>query len=262
MKHPDSTTLHINQITRLAAKIALAILLGYWFIIGLTTKVIAVNEATPTPTESIGDKIKEKVQSLKPVLRPTAFVGEVTDKTGKTLTLNTKDGLRQVAINDSAKTFRQTGATRQTIKPEDIAIGDYVIAMGSLDATNKVLDGKRFIVTPKPTPSKVEIISGQITKIDSNTIILESNHRGEWKINIKTNKSIKLLNAKNTDLKLTDLEIQNRIIVVGKLTDNNSIDAKIILSFPGNTSAPTPSTTITTTPSPKPTKSPTPTKPS
>jgi hypothetical protein len=218
-------------------KLGVAAVLCYWFFVGLLTPAIAqtISPKPPTATitprqENIGDKIKEKIQEIKSTLRVGAYVGEVTDKTETSMTISTKQGLKQVIVGSSVKVINQkTGSTRKDVKPEDIAIGDYVLAMGSIESTNgRTLTAKRIVIVTKPEVKRKEALMGVVTEVSKNNLKIESVNRGEWSVNIDSSTKVSQIGSEKAG-KITDLELQDKILAIGVLDKEKEIDAQKIV---------------------------------
>ena len=173
----------IISLTKLAFKIGITLLLSYWFFVGLLTPVIGQSPSA-APTESIGDLIKEKVAANKSN-RKAAYVGEVTDKTDKTLSVTTRTGPKQVSFDADTTIVNQKAGANKKIKADDLAIGDFILAMGNLETGNNgVLSAKRIVVIDKPKPLQKTSINGLVTAADKSTLTVETNSRGEWQVKL------------------------------------------------------------------------------
>lgn len=80
--------------------------------------------------------------------------------------------------------------------------------------------------------------AGTIAKIDGNNLIIKGQDGVEKIIAITENTS--LVKGK-TDIKLSDLKVDDRVVIIGSPKDDGSIEAKIIRIFdPGNMPSPFP----------------------
>jgi len=122
-------------------------------------------------TES-GEILRQKVQEkLKQISNsPTAFIGTITDKQESTLQLDTfvfdttsqnANNIAQVAITDQTEFV----GLKNEIQFGDLAIGDFVTAMGYVTNGNKVLEAKRIVVSTPPILLAVKVNIGQISAI-------------------------------------------------------------------------------------------------
>ncbi len=79
--------------------------------------------------------------------------------------------------------------------------------------------------------------AGTIAKIESSSLIIKDQGSVEKIINIANDTSIKQGMA---DKKLSDLKVDDRVVVIGSPKNDGSIDAKIVRVFDANSPAPMP----------------------
>ena len=142
---------------------------------------------TSTGSDQIREKVREKIESIKN--NPKAYIGTVTDKTKDTLQLKIPSGeIRLISVDSEKTAFVKTGKTNTSVKFDDLAIGDFVIAMGFLEnitdngdkISNLVLNTQRVIITSPLSDPTREITFGQVNKTVKNSLILidkEGNER-------------------------------------------------------------------------------------
>lgn len=112
----------------------------------------ARTQSTPVPDtksasedSSIRQKVQEKVEAA--LNRPKAFIGTVTDIADSTVVIKTSKGeIRQISVTEDGVTVIKTGTVNKTVKTTDIAIGDFIVAMGYVN-TNSVLSAQRILIT-------------------------------------------------------------------------------------------------------------------
>lgn len=140
-----------------------------------------------------------------------SYVGTVTDITAKTIQVKILNGgIAQVSIPDDAKIVNNLKKGIE-IKDTDIAIGDYIIAIGDLNQ-NKVLQAKQIFVD---APIK------EIT-VDTKKIKIEK----------KTKTSINDINLPKTwdGPNLKELELGSDIVIVGIVNSDKSYTLRSIFS--------------------------------
>ncbi len=125
---------------------------------------------TPTTSEDenvkvIRDAIKEKVDEIKEKIEKKAFVGIISQITDSTFTLDNFRGKQRVRITEETTII---ATNKKEIKIGDLALGDKVIALGTV-GDDEILAAKRVIVvTPPKTPIAKRLISfGKILSIDT-----------------------------------------------------------------------------------------------
>ena len=146
--------------------------------------------------------------------------------------------IKLLNVTDNNVTFvKSTGKSPQNVEFKDLAIGDFVIALGFVNET-EVLDAKRILITPTVTKSTRNAIIADISKLSSKFLTL-----GE-KIVVNLTKGtnyFEISQDKPTKLGLSDIEIGNKVIVSGPVEDSE-YEARLVVKI-GSTSSPTPTPT-------------------
>jgi hypothetical protein len=185
-------------------------------------------QSTSTEGSEIREKVQEKVEEA--LLNPKAYLGTITDINEKTIQIKTDSGeIKQVSVADGAMIIK-TGTTNKEVKITDMAIGDYIVAMGFKNGNN-VLQSQRILITSPLGPIARKIISGNIIKITKNNLTLSLSNE-ENTITFTKGTIVYQFKAENlTKIKTTDLDTDKRIIVVGE-TNKNVFEARTILLLP------------------------------
>lgn len=138
---------------------------------------------------------------------PKAYIGIVTDIADTTIQIKSDAGeIQQISADTS-------------IKLTDIAIGDYIAALGTTNG-NHVLEAQRILITSPQKPPNIKIYFGPVKELKKKEVTLEE---------IK-------FTTKLTGLKLGDL-----IIVIGELDETGKFTArKSFLASPAPIPSPTP----------------------
>ena len=135
----------------------------------LDNKTEDPTEAT-TEADSIRQKVQEKLEKAQKVAR--AYIGSVTNISEDTIQIKTDSGeIKQAAVAKDA-VFVKIQTSTKTVTFQDLAIGDFIIAMG-LKNGNGVLDTKRVIITQPPAITQRKAITGIIKEINKKEVILE-----------------------------------------------------------------------------------------
>ena len=142
-------------------------------------------------------------------ITPKAVVGVVTDISESSIQLKDEKGeIKQISSeNPDQITVVRSEKTGKEMALKDIAIGDYLVAMGYLSKNGNggVLLAKRILITQPVSPIPVEITMGAIEKITPKDITVKGNTY-----------AIK----KDTKIKLSDLEEGQNIILVSLKKDD------------------------------------------
>jgi len=147
--------------------------------------------------ESIREKVQQKLDAT--VKKSIAYAGSVTDISQGSIQIKSEDnGIQQIATNSDT----------ENASDNEIAIGDYIVAMGFVNG-NKVLDAKRVLITKEP----------------------ENNYRAIYlNINSIKGKEIETIDTQNKEYllkfpktwqgpEISELEEGMKIIVTGILDD-------------------------------------------
>jgi hypothetical protein len=208
-------------------------------ILSLATSGAAYGQSPLTePSGGVREKVEEKVNQVLKV--PRAYIGTITDISETTLQLSKyifnpeteKSGeIQQVSITPDT-TYVNSKAAAKTIKFQDIAIGDFVIAMGYANG-NSVLQSTRVLIIEilKPTAKA----SLYLTVVTVNKSSLEASSPVDNKsYTIKPASKAKISTTKDgedVDLNLSDIKKASKIIVVGTLA-NDALEARKIYVLP------------------------------
>ena len=134
-----------------------------------------------SPENAVRKRVKEKIQEV--LNKPKAYLGTITDKTDNTLQIkNIKGEIQFISVTPEKASFASNGKTTKTISYDDVALGDFIVAMGfpenqnSENKTNgnSVLEAKRVLVTEEISPLTRKIILGKVVNIQSRVLSLES----------------------------------------------------------------------------------------
>jgi hypothetical protein len=151
--------------------------------------------ATPTPGTSTSESdiranVAEKVaQALS---NPKAYIGVVTDIADSTIQIKTPDSqIQQVSIGGNGITVMNVkGTNNKQIKLTDIAIGDFIVAMGYVNS-NSVLAAQRILVTDPITEPELTISMAKVTTAPKKSLSMTG---------IKDNTQVTITPDKNTGL--------------------------------------------------------------
>ena len=204
-------------------KIKLFIYITALFVFSISP-VNAQEDPTPTSTsEAIREKVQEKVNAV--LDKPFAYLGTVTDITGLNIQIgkfsldngqtNSSSEIQQIATDDNTA-FVSVGKTIKTIVFDDVAIGDFIVAMG-YKTGNGVLEAKRILTTEALQSSGRESNIFTIREIESGDISVNTNGDSETYTVTTKNADIYFLDDEGEadSLRVSELNIEDKIIVVG-----------------------------------------------
>lgn len=180
---------------------------------------IVENLSTPTPGTSEADTVREKVeQKVSEALnKPKSYLGLVTDISEGTIQLKSADGeIKQVGTAEETA-FVKTDPTVKTVSFKDLAIGDFIVAMGFKNG-NAVLNAKRILITPPLPDVKREVILGKVVKVTSKDLVIAQSKDAQT-VTVTPNKNAVYLSRtqdKITKAKFADLKEEAEVIVFGE----------------------------------------------
>lgn len=146
-------------------------------------------------TESVKDKLENAANPA------TAYLGVVTDISEDTIQIKDEEGeIRQVAINETVTFINNTGKTAKEVAFKDLAIGDFIIAMGTRNG-NGVLHAKRILISLAPTPSQTKALSAEVVKFSKTEFTVKADNQ---ELEVETGR-----------LKLPNIKVGNQLILVG-----------------------------------------------
>lgn len=190
--------------------------------------VQATPAATPqTSSDSVREKVLQKVEQA--LQNPKSYIGTVTDIAEQTIQVKTATGeIKQISFDSEQTDVIKTTPTSHTIKITDIAIGDFIVAMGFKNGNN-VLAAKRILVTDALKPLSLYI---NLVKVDkSNPREFEATEISGGKVfTVVPGNSITIYSVKNnkqTQIKFVDIMDGDTVIVIGTKTED-TIKARTI----------------------------------
>jgi hypothetical protein len=179
---------------------------------------------TGTDSSTGSSDIKQKIaQDLANALNhPKAYIGTVTDVTDSTLEIKTKGGdILQITINAAdTSVVNAVGTTNKTVKTTDIAIGDFIVAMGYV-GENSVLSAQRILISTPVTEPKITITYAKVDAVTKKGLTVteatedeEDTVQPDVKTQTRTYKDGEEITAK-----FTSIDEEDTIIYV-KITDS------------------------------------------
>lgn len=188
--------------------------------------ILAQESATDSAvTENLKKRLQESLgtEESSPISLARGYVGMVKDIIKSTVIMEDKDGKKDILLSADTVILRAPGNT--VIKPENIRIDDYIIAMGYPDE-NEILSGRRVIVSVDPIapPPKTSGL-GTIVKMTKSTITMNVNQT-ETTLAL-TSKTI--VKSAGGTIALADLEIGDTLIYTALLDKENDLTATILM---------------------------------
>ena len=189
---------------------------------------------SPSPSDNsstINENLKKRLQESlvaddeKSVTPSTTkgYIGKIKDIIKDTVIMQDKDGNKDIKLSANTTIVRSPG--NATIKPQDMRIDDYIIAIGS-PIDSEVLEAKRLIVSIDPiqTTSKTTGF-GTISKLSKTSLTLLVD--GSDKIVTITAKT--LYKSPVATIDFTDLSLGDTVIYTATKDDDDILTASVIM---------------------------------
>lgn len=128
--------------------------------------------ASDSTDSGIRAKVEEKVKEA--LNKPKAYLGTVTDISDSTIQLKSSESqIRQISVKNDSVSVVKTGTVNKAVKLTDIAIGDFIVAMGYINS-NTVLNAQRILITDPVTEPKINATFGKLIDIDKTIVTTKS----------------------------------------------------------------------------------------
>ena len=183
----------------------------------LSEKVFAQDESATDSVDLIQEEVQEKIEQVKN--KPKAQMGIVTDIAERTFQLESlSDEIEQVSYSEENTGFINMVNKKEVVSHSDVAIGDFIIAMGTANGSG-VIEAKRILITKKLTPTNRKSILGAVVGIEGKEVTIKSQ-----------DKTLKLSFPKRwKGPEIAELGVGMKIIAIGELV-NSSLDLRTIQS--------------------------------
>ena len=193
----------------------------------ISLELVYSSEAVQKETnEDVDKKVENKLEDVQNM--PEFYQGTITDITDGGIQIKTKEGeIKQISYTTGNTTFAKIGKSTIKITLTDIALGDYITAMGYKE-DNGLLNAFRILVTQPATPEGVKIFFGTVLNKNKTDILVSEKDSGEINIEIDNNtKTFKGVSSNPERLRFTDVKKDN--LVIGTyLTDKETNVARRI----------------------------------
>lgn len=191
------------------------VLVVYSSVFQLKTVVPPTPGDAATGDAAIREKVAQKVAEA--MSQPKAYLGIVTDITSSTIQIkNPESQIEQISIgSEGVAVINTTGTVNKTVKLTDIAIGDFIVAMGYIDG-NQVLVSQRILITNPVEDPKLSVSMGRVTKTSTKTLTVSDIKTGETGTLTPSKNTViaSFANGKTNTIKITGLKTDNLIVYV------------------------------------------------
>lgn len=198
--------------------------------------VLSAQAASPSPVASdsasaqqVTENLKKRLQtsletqSDNPVSSVRAYIGMIKDVIKDTIIIQDKDGKKDVKLQDDTTILRSPGNT--SIKPENIRLGDYIIAIGY--PGDDILFARRLIVSADSiTPPAKTSGLGTIVELSASSLTLQLGQDQPQPITL-TGKTI--FKSASSTIESSDLKLGDTVIYTALVGKDDAKQATVIL---------------------------------
>lgn len=159
----------------------------------------------------------------------SSLLGTVTDIASETIQIRTQSGsIEQVSINEQTS-YASLVSNSGTIEFSDIAIGDFVTALGPIGEAS-VMAADRILVTSEPEAPAIAAAQGDIQDVTTrNLSIIDTKTGEELSVDFSDASVSRFVDGALEDDNLTSSEPGDQIVVIGELSDGQIVAEQIIL---------------------------------
>lgn len=178
----------------------------------------AEEEATEA-ADAIREKVQLKIEEARK--NPKAYLGTVTDMVESNIQIKSlKEEILQVSVDEEKATFIKVAKTKSEVKFSDIAIGDFIIAMGYKNSDD-VLEATRILLTEAPEPTERKIVLGGVDSTKKGQLTLTNQSSGqEYTIEPGDEITVTAIEDEEmVEIKFADIEEDQTLIVVGEFEE-------------------------------------------
>jgi len=177
--------------------------------------------------EDINERVQERLnEQANPI---TSYIGTITDITEEYFQIRSQSGeINQLTVNEQT-TYTSNIQDSRDIEFSDVAIGDFIVAMGRLDA-NEILNTQRVIITSPPVENNYLVSKGVVTDITRNEMAINSD---KSEIIFRLGNNTDYWEATNqNEIARADIEIDSEVLIAGEQNgDTISARSVFVLTF-------------------------------
>jgi hypothetical protein len=193
---------------------------------------------SPTPPTDASDSsdIRKKVAEdlANTINRPKAYIGVITDITDSTVEIKSaQSDIQQISINtESTNVVNMTAKVQKQVKTTDIAIGDFIVAMGYIE-TNAVLSAQRILITNPIADPKTSINQAKVVSVTKKNVTV-SNFPDNTEIVVQPVASTDIkgvVDGKLSTIKLATINTDDILIYISTKDDKNTPSIRTIFQI-------------------------------
>lgn len=197
---------------------------------------VAFAQEESTESSGIRERVQQKVEEA--LKKPKAYLGSVTDISENTIQIKSTSGeIRQITTDEENTTVVNTLTTAKTVTLEDVAIGDFIVAMGYKNG-NDVLEASRILVSSPLETVTRKSFRAEVTSFAKNQGEAKSLKDG-GEVTFKTDSSTRYQLYEDEEIvagKATDVKEGSITILSGVIEDEVLTARRILVVSQAQTS--------------------------
>jgi len=140
--------------------------------------------------KAIASRAAKLKQEVNRKLQNKAYIGKVKSKSINTLTLDTRNGLKTVSINQD--TVFESKIKSKKLSSNTISEENYIAGLGDVDETG-VLTAKKIVLLPTPNSQPKTFLGGQIMAISDKLVTLKGKNSKNVALSLPNSSGVKTL---------------------------------------------------------------------
>lgn len=196
-------------------------------------EVLVAYSSELAPKEDENANIEESVEDRlrKTASLPKLYTGTVTDITGQSIQIrNDKGTIEQISVSDTTS-YVKTGKTQSDIKFTDVAIGDFVAALGSISSKD-LMQATRIIVT-QPVNDTRKITKGVVTQKTTKLLTIKTIAGDEMALDFAGQVNLLLVDAAGTVKRARSSDLAaGKTVIVMSVTSDKTTSARSVFILP------------------------------
>lgn len=200
----------------------------------------AQGESSPSGTDAVRDKVRKTIENL--VKKPKAVIGTLDSVTDSTLKMKTDDGkFVLVATNKDTKYIKTTKGKPSEVKFVDLAIGDFIAALGYKNGDD-ILSAQRVLAFDETPFLQKQVVYGKVETNKKGVLTIKHLKTAEvW--TVETSAKTEITKKLDGKIEAKEIEEGDRIVAVGTLNakKDKTLVAALVQVIPGPKRTPRPS---------------------
>ncbi len=198
-----------------------------------TTQLGNDNPSEASGEGTVEERVEKKLEEASNKI--VANLGTITDIAESSVQFRSMDGdIKQLSITNDT-TFANIIKTPKEIKFSDMAIGDFIVAMGQLKEANGLMNSKRVLITSPFKSTTRKVVMGTVNEVGKKELKVKELVTNEiLSVDISVKYNVYSIGEKGVvKAKATDVTKDKAVIISGDLKDSSFQPRTIYLTTSG-----------------------------